>query len=84
MDTPWEIQIIGSDDCSSWSDVTEVLHFGPPATVDELREVNVAAKPSGDRSKRFRCVAVRMWQRQGDSNGWRPTCVRQLRMWVDA
>ena len=81
--TPREIQIIGSDDCSSWTNVTDVLRFDPPATNDDLREVDVAAVSLQDRSKRFRCVGMRMWQSQRKENGaLYATCVRQLRMWV--
>ena len=81
--TPREIQIIGSDDCSSWSDITNVLDFGPPANFDDLREVDVAAASLQDRSKRFRCVGMRMWQSEWINGHLRGTCVRQLRMWVE-
>ena len=73
--TPTQFQIIGSDECSSWADLTDVVHFDPATSLNDERSVDV--ERSIPISRAYRCIGLRILA------GGNPNVALSLfRMWV--
>ena len=74
--TPTQLQVIGSADCLSWSEITDVIHIEPPTSVDDQRIIPI--EKSHDNPEAFSCIGLRILKNAGSQE----SIISSLQMWV--